>query len=112
VPGGIAQLALKTDAAIMPGFVYYDEAYSPVYYASTAEPILPRPTGNREADVIALTQRIYDAIEAQVRAHPTQWYMFRAFWPAVEPAPTPTRESAPALASTGRGGNDRVGGDG
>jgi KDO2-lipid IV(A) lauroyltransferase len=112
VPGGIAQLALKTDAAIVPGFVYYDEAYSPAYYGYAAEPIFPHPTGDRAADVIALTQRIYDAIEAHVRAHPTQWYMFRAFWPAVEQASAPTRETVPTEAGDSFGGKDLVRTDG
>jgi KDO2-lipid IV(A) lauroyltransferase len=80
VPGGFAQLALKTGAAIVPGFVWYDEDYSPAYYAYLAAPIYPEPSGDREADVIRLTQRIYDEIEAVVRAHPAQWYMFRPFW--------------------------------
>lgn len=80
VPGGFAQLALKTGAAIVPGFVWYDDAYSPALYGSLAAPIFPASTGDRAADVIALTQRIYDVIEEAVRAHPDQWYMFRPFW--------------------------------
>lgn len=81
VPGGIAQLALKTGAAITPGFVWYDEAYSPRYHAYVAPPIFPVPSGDRQADIIALTQQIFDVIAEMVRAHPTQWYMFRPFWP-------------------------------
>ena len=80
VPGGFAQLALKTGAAIVPGFVWYDEDYSTTYYGYLAEPIFPEATGDREADAIRLTQRIYNAIEDVVRAHPAQWYMFRPFW--------------------------------
>lgn len=99
VPGGIAQLALKTGAAIVPGFVYYDEDYSPTYYGYAAAPILPEPGMAREAAVVALTQRIYDVIEAHVRAHPTQWYMFRPFWPDDDlPAPAERR-----LVATGTG---------
>jgi lauroyl/myristoyl acyltransferase len=96
VPGGIAQLALKTGAAIAPGFVWYDEDYSPRYYAYVAPPIFPMPSGDRRADVIALTQRIYDVIAEMVRAHPTQWYMFRPFWPPQAGA-APTADTAPAV---------------
>lgn len=96
VPGGIAQLALRTGAAIAPGFVWYDEAYSTHYYAAVAPPIFPVPSGDRRADVIALTQRIYDVIAEMVRAHPTQWYMFRPFWSA-QPDVVPTADSAPAV---------------
>ncbi len=97
VPGGIAQLALKTGAAIVPGFVYYDDDYSPAYYGYAAEPILPVASSNREADVTALTQRIYDVIEEHVRAHPTQWYMFRPFWPDGEPATDPANHTESAI---------------
>jgi lauroyl/myristoyl acyltransferase len=85
-PSGTAKLALKTGAYVMPGFVWNDENYSTTYYGYAAEPILFEPTSDRDADVIALTQRIYDAIESVVRKHPTQWYMFRPFWPAEEDA--------------------------
>lgn len=105
VPGGIAQLALKTGAAIVPGFVYYDEAYSPTYYAYAAEPILPVASGDRAADVVALTQRIYEVIEGHVRAHPTQWYMFRPFWPdeEEETAEHPAMDSMDSMVATGSG---------
>lgn len=108
VPGGIAQLALKTGAAIVPGFVYYDEDYSPTYYAYAAVPILPRNSGDRAADVVALTQRIYDVIEGHVRAHPTQWYMFRPFWPDDEPHMAPAEQPlmAASAPSAPRGGKD------
>jgi KDO2-lipid IV(A) lauroyltransferase len=95
VPGGIAQLALKTGAAIVPGFVWYDEAYSPTYYIYAAEPIIPQSTGDRRADTIALTQRIFDEIARVVRDHPTQWYMFRPFW-SDEPDATAAPDAAPS----------------
>jgi lauroyl/myristoyl acyltransferase len=99
VPGGIAQLALKTGAAIMPGFAWYDEEYSPAFHIFVAEPIAPAPTGDRRADAIALTQRIYDAIERVIAEHPTQWYMFRPFWPATpeDGAPDPAATSDIAM---------------
>jgi KDO2-lipid IV(A) lauroyltransferase len=84
VPGGFAQLALKTGAAIAPGFVWYDEQYTPTLHSYLSAPIWPVASGDRAADVIALTQRIYDAIEEIVRAHPAQWYMFRPFWQSQE----------------------------
>jgi lauroyl/myristoyl acyltransferase len=87
VPGGFAQLALKTGAAIVPGFVWNDEAYGPALYGFLAEPIFPQPTGDRTADVIRLTQQIYNRIEDEVRAHPAQWYMFRPFWQGEESIP-------------------------
>jgi lauroyl/myristoyl acyltransferase len=106
VPGGIAQLALKTGAAIFTGFAWYDEEYSPTYYVYAAEPISPEPTGDRRADTIALTQRIYDEIARIVADHPTQWYMFRPFWPEV---PDKSTAESDALAASATGAaNDRA----
>jgi lauroyl/myristoyl acyltransferase len=102
VPGGIAQISLKTGAAIVVGFLWNDEAYSPTYYGYMAPPIFPHPTGNREVDAVTLTQQIYDVIAELVRAHPTQWYMFRQFWPD-EPAVSAGPAAAlPALAPAQR----------
>ncbi len=84
VPGGIAQIALKSGAAIVPGFCYYDEAFSDTYYLYAAPVIYPVSTGDKRADAIALTQKMYDAIEEVVRRRPEQWAMFRPFWPAPE----------------------------
>lgn len=86
VPSGVAQLALLSGATVAPGFCFYDERYSETYYGLVTEPIIPAPTGDREADAAALTQQIFSAMEAVIRRHPDQWYMFRRFWPAVEPA--------------------------
>jgi lauroyl/myristoyl acyltransferase len=93
VPGGPAQLALLSGAAVATGFCFYDERHSETYYALLDEPIIPEPTGNREADVIALTQRIYSGLEEAIRKRPEQWYMFRPFWP--ENTPTSSLASTP-----------------
>lgn len=81
VPGGIAQLALKSGAAILPGACWYDEQYSSTYYVAAGPVIYPRPTGNRRDDTIALMQEMFDALETHMRPRPEQWAMFRAFWP-------------------------------
>jgi KDO2-lipid IV(A) lauroyltransferase len=113
VPSGLAQLALRTGAPIVPGFAWYDEEYSAQVCACTTNPIVPAPTGDRQADTIALTQQIYDAIAEMVRARPDQWYMFRPFWP-VEPAAAPAAEppevaAVQAGASAGGSGSDLPG---
>jgi len=111
VPGGIAQLAVRSGAAIVPGFCIYDEAYSSTYYLAAGPILYPEQTGDRKADTALLAQRMFSALEDQIRARPDQWAMFRAFWPpdpdGVSPNPAPT-ESQPALASSGevRGGGD------
>jgi KDO2-lipid IV(A) lauroyltransferase len=101
VPGGVAQLALLSGAAIFPGFAYYDEKFSSTYYTKVLPHFFATRTGDREADVIATTQGIYNALETVIRPRPAQWAMFRSFWPAepdaasnLTPAPGATPQAA------------------
>jgi lauroyl/myristoyl acyltransferase len=82
VPGGPAALALKSGAAIVPGFVWY--GHHDEFYGRAFKPIFPRQAKKieRSAEIARLTQRIYDVLEIMIREWPTQWYMFRQFWPA------------------------------
>lgn len=98
VPGGIAQLALKSGAALLPGFCWYDDAYSRAYYVSAGPLIIPESSGDKRADTIALTQRMFDALESEIRRRPEQWAMFRRFWPEGEDAEEQAREIASAPA--------------
>lgn len=79
VPGGAAALALKSGAAILPGFVWYGPHNQLLLRAFP--PIFPQASGDRNRDIAAITQRTYNALEEMIRAWPTQWYMFRQFWP-------------------------------
>ncbi len=90
VPGGIAQLALKSGATILPGYCRYDKNYSETYYLGAMPPIFPHPTGDKQADTIGLMQQMFDAMEEIIRQYPDQWEMFRRFWP---------QDDAPALTS-------------
>jgi lauroyl/myristoyl acyltransferase len=101
VPSGVAQLALLSGAAIFPGFAYYDEAFSPTYYTKVLPHFFATRTGDREADVIATTQRIYDALASVIRPRPAQWAMFRPFWPGVSVRPVPFAQ-APAMTASER----------
>ena len=82
VPSGPAALALKTGAAIVPGFVWY--GHHNEFYARMFKPIFPQQVKNadRAAEISRLTQCIYDVLEVMIRDWPTQWYMFRQFWPS------------------------------
>ena len=81
VPGGPAALALKSGAAIMPGYVWYGHHHQ--FYLRVFPPIFPqeRKGGDKTEEVARLTQYIYASLEEMVREWPTQWYMFRPFWP-------------------------------
>jgi KDO2-lipid IV(A) lauroyltransferase len=82
VPSGPAALALKSGAAIVPGFVWY--GHHDEFYARAFRPIFPQQGKNieRAAEISRLTQCIYDVLEVMIREWPTQWYMFRQFWPS------------------------------
>ena len=81
VPAGPATLALKSGAAIIPGYVWYGQHNK--WYIRSFPPIFPQPckAEDRTHEVARLTQCMYDALEEMVREWPTQWYMFRPFWP-------------------------------
>ncbi len=94
VPAGAATLALKSGAAVMPGYVWY--APGNRYYLRAFPPMFPRPVGTgaqRAAEIRRLTQYMFDCQEEVVRQCPTQWFMFRRFWPAgAQPAAVPAAE--------------------
>ena len=81
VPGGPAALALKSGAAIVPGFVWYGQHNE--LYIRTFPPIFPQECKGEQRDfeIARLTQLMYDALEVMIRDWPAQWYMFRQFWP-------------------------------
>jgi KDO2-lipid IV(A) lauroyltransferase len=100
VPGGIAQLALKSGATILPGYCRYDKNYSSTYYLGAMPPIFPQNTGDKRADVIRVTQRMFDAMEDVIRQYPDQWEMFRQFWPDDDPSALAPSERPEQLTAT------------
>lgn len=82
VPSGPAALALKSGAAIVSGYVWYGRHHQ--LYFRAFPPIFPQNSKaeERTAEIARLTQRMYDDLEEMVREWPTQWYMFRPFWPS------------------------------
>jgi phosphatidylinositol dimannoside acyltransferase len=83
VPAGSATLAVKSGASIMPGYVWY--APNNRYYIRAFPPMFPRTVSNnseRMQEIQRLTQYMFDCQEEVVRQCPTQWFMFRRFWPA------------------------------
>jgi KDO2-lipid IV(A) lauroyltransferase len=83
VPSGSAALAVKSGASIIPGYVWY--APNNRYYIRAFPPIFPRPVSDnteRLREIQRLTQYMFACQEEVVRECPTQWFMFRRFWPA------------------------------
>jgi KDO2-lipid IV(A) lauroyltransferase len=76
---GLARIALRTDAAVVPGFTIWDEKLGK--YRLRFEPALELiRTGDQESDVAANTQRFTKAIEDYVRQYPEQWLWVHRRW--------------------------------
>lgn len=85
VPGGSAALAVKSGAAVLPGYVWF--APNNGYYIRTFPPMFPRAVNDgseRAREIQRLTQYMFTCQEEVVRQSPTQWFMFRRFWPSSE----------------------------
>lgn len=100
VPAGAAALAVKTGAAIVPGYVWYAPHGS--YYLRAFPPMFPRAVANaseRMREIRRLTQYMFSCQEEIVRHCPTQWFMFRRFWPAAAEELGLEFADAPAVAA-------------
>ncbi len=76
---GVATLALRTGAVVLPGYIVWDEA-AKIHRLHFEPPIETISTGNREEDVRINTARYAKAIEAIVRRHPDQWLWIHRRW--------------------------------
>jgi Kdo2-lipid IVA lauroyltransferase/acyltransferase len=76
---GIARVALHTDAAVVPGYAYWD-ANLRKYRLRFEPPVELIRTGNTERDVLENTQRFTNVIEEIIRKHPEQWVWIHARW--------------------------------
>jgi len=76
---GLARIALRTDAAVVPGFTIWDEKLGK--YRLRFDPALELiRTGDLEADIVANTQRFTKVIEDYVRQYPDQWLWVHRRW--------------------------------
>jgi len=78
---GLARIALRTDAPVVPGFTIWDESLGK--YRLRFDPALELvQTGNLEADIVANTQQFTKVIEEYVRKYPEQWLWVHRRWKA------------------------------
>ncbi len=76
---GLARIALRTDAAVVPGFTVWDEKAGK--YILRFDPALELiRTGDDQADVVANTARFTSVIEDYVRRYPEQWLWVHRRW--------------------------------
>ncbi|MGH9795687.1 MAG: lysophospholipid acyltransferase family protein [Candidatus Acidiferrales bacterium] len=76
---GLARLALRTDAAVVPGFLHWD-ANLRKYRLCLHPAIALARTGNEDADIRENTARFTRAIEDFARAYPDQWLWVHKRW--------------------------------
>jgi KDO2-lipid IV(A) lauroyltransferase len=76
---GIARVALHTDAAVVPGYAYWDGGIRK-YRLRFESPVELIRTGDIEHDVLVNTQRFAKVIEEIIRRHPDQWVWVHARW--------------------------------
>ena len=76
---GLARVALRTDAAVLPGFLVWSAAEQR-YVLEFGERIELVRTGDDEADIVANTQQFTAAIERYIRAYPEQWLWVHRRW--------------------------------
>jgi Kdo2-lipid IVA lauroyltransferase/acyltransferase len=76
---GLARIALRTDAAVIPVFAIWDSALDK--YRLRFDPAVELiRTGNLEADIHANTQKFTSVIEDYVRQYPEQWLWVHRRW--------------------------------
>ncbi len=84
---GLARVALRTGAAVLPGFLVW-EPREGRYVLHFGPELHFTHSDDAEADVLAATQQCNDVLEAWIRRYPDQWLWIHRRWktrPAGEP---------------------------
>jgi Kdo2-lipid IVA lauroyltransferase/acyltransferase len=76
---GLARVALRTGAAVLPGFMVW-EAGERKYVLRFGEEITLTRSGDDERDVVENTARFTAAIEDAIRRYPDQWLWVHRRW--------------------------------
>src|SRR5882724_11401193 len=76
---GLARIAMRTDAAVVPGFCVWDSVLK--RYRLRFDPFMELlRTGDEEADILANTGLFTEKIEEFVRKYPEQWLWVHRRW--------------------------------
>ncbi|MGC9158566.1 MAG: lysophospholipid acyltransferase family protein [Terracidiphilus sp.] len=84
---GLARVALKTGAAVLPGFMLWEPAERQ-YVLHFGPELVFEHSQNAAADIVAATQQCTRVIEDWIRRYPDQWLWLHRRWktrPAGEP---------------------------
>jgi Kdo2-lipid IVA lauroyltransferase/acyltransferase len=87
-PGGLARIALRTDAAVVPGFTLWDPVLRK--YRLRFDPAIKLlRTGDNDADIVTNTQIFTNVMESFVRRYPDQWLWVHRRWKTRPPGQPP-----------------------
>jgi KDO2-lipid IV(A) lauroyltransferase len=78
LPKGPAAIAIRSGAALVPGFVYRNKDDTCTLKFEKA--IEFTPSGDKDADIKALIVKYKSVIEDYIRKYPDQWFVFPTFW--------------------------------
>jgi KDO2-lipid IV(A) lauroyltransferase len=76
---GMARIAAKTEAAVVPGFLLWEESEQR-YVLHFGEELPVIRTGDAEQDALANTASFTAAIERYIRQYPEQWLWLHRRW--------------------------------
>jgi KDO2-lipid IV(A) lauroyltransferase len=76
---GMARVAMKTGATVLPGFLLWEEA-TQQYVLRFGAPLVLPTSENGEADVLAHTALFTKVIEDYIRQYPDQWLWVHRRW--------------------------------
>lgn len=85
---GVARIALRTDCAVLPGYVYWKEEEQR-YHLQLDPAIELLRTGDTEADAAANTARFVQVFEQYARRFPDQWLWVHKRWKTRPPGEPP-----------------------
>ena len=85
---GLARIALRTDAAVVPGFTVWDSTLRKYILRFDPAVELIR-TGDNEADTVANTAKFTKVIEGVIRRYPDQWLWVHRRWKTRPPGQPP-----------------------
>ncbi|WP_413288003.1 lysophospholipid acyltransferase family protein [Bdellovibrio sp. HCB337] len=77
---GLALFALKTKAPVVPIYTYEGADKKMHVVFGDEVPVLDLVTEDKDATILAITQRFNDKIEEIVRSHPEQWMWVHRRW--------------------------------
>jgi KDO2-lipid IV(A) lauroyltransferase len=76
---GLARVALKTGAAVVPGFLVWESAEGK-YVLHFGPELRFAESDDHEADILAATQQCNDVLESWIRRYPDQWLWIHRRW--------------------------------